>query len=187
MRPPLGSDEPETRLFWFVATADEQTIMVTKNNIGVAATTPLVNSAVPEHVRTLVPAFSSDTETIAALMHTISAAAAQSDARLRRIEELLELLPLLLAMAGVDPTHVPIEVAAIALGVSVPTIRRKIRKGDLRLDVIAGTKTSGIPLEDLYGLWIPLRIARAALARERAALDSEKKEPRLQEARARIK
>jgi hypothetical protein len=90
------------------------------------------------------------------------------DRRLRRIEQLLELLPLLLAMGGVDPTHVPIEVAALALGVSVPTIRRRIRRGELPpLEVIAGTKVSGVPIEAIYSLWIPIRVARAALARER--------------------
>lgn len=96
------------------------------------------------------------------------------DRRLRRIEQLLELLPLLLSMAGIDPTHVPIEVAAIALGVSVPTIRRRIRRGELRLDLLAGTKRSGIPIADLYQLWTPIHVARAALARERSAMEDER-------------
>src|SRR3954451_15462154 len=69
------------------------------------------------------------------------------DRRLRRIEQLLELLALLLTMGGVDPPHIPIEVAALALGVSVPTIRRRIRRGELPpLEVIAGTKVSGVPI-----------------------------------------
>ena len=98
----------------------------------------------------------------------------QMHMRLARIEQLFALLPLLLAMAGIDPTHVPIEVAAIALGVSVPTIRRKIRRGELRLDLVAGTKRSGIPIADLYQLWTPIHVARAALARERSAMEGER-------------
>jgi hypothetical protein len=88
--------------------------------------------------------------------------------RLARLEQLFELVPVLLGAAGVDPTHVPIATAAQILGVSVPTIRRKIRLGELKLEVIAGTKVSGIALSELYEQWIPIRVARAALARERS-------------------
>jgi hypothetical protein len=90
--------------------------------------------------------------------------------QLRQVEKIIEVLPLLLAGAGIDPTHVSIDTAALALGVSVPTIRRRIRNGDLPLHVIPGTKVSGIPVDALFGSWIPIRVARAALARERATL-----------------
>jgi len=99
---------------------------------------------------------------VIAVLHAVLGMVERLSVRLTRVEQLLELLPLLLATAGVDPTHVSIDTAARMLRVSVPTIRRRIRRKELRLDVIAGTKCSGIPLEDLYGLWIPLRVARAA-------------------------
>ena len=86
--------------------------------------------------------------------------------RLTRIEELMKILPILLAGAGVDPTHVSISTAAQILGVSVPTIRRKIRQGRLQLEVIPGTKVSGIAISSVYEQWIPIRVARAAHTRE---------------------
>ena len=86
--------------------------------------------------------------------------------RVNRIEELMGILPILLAGAGVDPTHVSIATAAQILGVSVPTIRRKIRQGHLQLEVIPGTKVSGIAISSVYEQWIPIRVARAARTRE---------------------
>ena len=54
--------------------------------------------------------------------------------RIARIEQLLELLPILL-VAQVDPTHVSIDSAAKIVGVGTKTIRRRIRDRKLRLDV----------------------------------------------------
>ena len=93
--------------------------------------------------------------------------------RIARIEQLLELLPILL-VAQVDPTHVSIDSAAKIVGVSTKTIRRRIKARKLRLDVYVGTRRTGIPIEQVVDGWLDLRVARAALARERASL--EKKE-----------
>lgn len=93
--------------------------------------------------------------------------------RIARIEQLLELLPILL-VAQVDPTHVSIDSAAKIVGVSTKTIRRRIRDRKLRLDAYVGTRRTGVPIEQVVEGWLDLRVARAALARERASL--EKKE-----------
>jgi hypothetical protein len=85
--------------------------------------------------------------------------------RIARIEQLFELVPLLLAQV-VDPTHLSIERAAEALHVSMKTIRRRIRAGTLTLEVVPGTRISGIPIEQLYAEWIDLRTARLAFERE---------------------
>src|SRR4051812_24699580 len=61
--------------------------------------------------------------------------------RVCRIEQLLELLPLLLAQVT-DPTHLSIEGAARALGVSTKTIRRRISAGTLHLETIPETRRS---------------------------------------------
>lgn len=87
--------------------------------------------------------------------------------RLRRIEQLLELLPLLLAQVT-DPTHLSIESAARALSVSTKTIRRRISAGSLHLETITGTRRSGIAVDELFNQWVDLRTSRRALARERA-------------------
>lgn len=89
--------------------------------------------------------------------------------RIARIEKLLELLPILL-IAQADPTHVSIDGAAKILGVSTKTVRRRVREGHLRLDVLVGTRRTGIPIEQLEEGWLDLRVAKTALARERAAL-----------------
>ena len=93
--------------------------------------------------------------------------------RIARIEQLLELLPILL-VAQVDPTHLSIDSAAKIVGVSTKTIRRRIKARKLRLDVYVGTRHTGVPIEQVVDGWLDLRVARAALARERASL--EKKE-----------
>ena len=94
--------------------------------------------------------------------------------RIARIEQLLELLPILL-VAQVDPTHVSIDIAAKIIGVSTKTIRRRIRDRKLRLDVYVGTRRTGIPIEQVVDGWLDLRVARAALARERASQEKEEK------------
>lgn len=87
--------------------------------------------------------------------------------RICRIEQLLELLPLLLAQIT-DPTHLSVEAAARALGVSTKTIRRRISAGTLGLHTIAGTRRSGIAIDELFSQWVDLRTARRAFERERA-------------------
>jgi hypothetical protein len=86
--------------------------------------------------------------------------------RLYRIEQLLELVPLILAQVS-DPTHLSIEGAARALHVSTKTIRRRISAGTLRLETIPNTRRTGIAIEQLYSEWIDLRTSRKALERER--------------------
>jgi hypothetical protein len=85
--------------------------------------------------------------------------------RLCRIEQLLELVPLLLAQV-VDPTHLPVDAAARALRVSAKTIRRRIAEGTLTLEVIPGTRVSGVPISQLYDEWIDIRTSRRAYERE---------------------
>jgi hypothetical protein len=87
--------------------------------------------------------------------------------RMTRIEKLLELLPILLA-AQVNPTHVSIDGASRILGVSTKTIRRRIQNRELTLEVLAGTRKTGIRIEQLAEGWLDIRVAKAALARERA-------------------
>jgi DeoR/GlpR family transcriptional regulator of sugar metabolism len=96
--------------------------------------------------------------------------------RITRIENILELLPILL-VAQAHPTHVSVESAATILGVSPKTVRRRIRRRELKLEVLIGTRRTGIPIEQLVEGWLDLRVAKAALARERAALQrkSEKR------------
>lgn len=86
--------------------------------------------------------------------------------RIARIEQLLELVPLILAQVA-DPTHLSIEAAARALHVSTKTIRRRIAAGALSLEVVPGTRTSGVPITQLFGEWIDLHTARKAYERER--------------------
>ena len=85
--------------------------------------------------------------------------------RLFRIEQILELVPLILAQVA-DPTHLSIEGAGRALHVSPKTIRRRIAAGTLTLEVIPGTRVSGVPIIQLYAEWIDLRTARKAFERE---------------------
>lgn len=85
--------------------------------------------------------------------------------RLCRIEQLLELVPLILAQVA-DPTHLSIEGAARALHVSPKTIRRRIAAGTLALEVIPGTRVSGVPIMQLYAEWVDIRTSRQAFDRE---------------------
>ncbi len=87
--------------------------------------------------------------------------------RISRIEKILELLPILL-VAQVNPTHVSIDGAARILGVSTKAVRRRIHNRELTLEVLVGTKKTGIRIEQLAEGWLDLRVAKAALARERA-------------------
>lgn len=86
--------------------------------------------------------------------------------RLANVEQLLELLPILIAAHG-DPTHVSVPDAARILGVSQRTIRRKIARGQLRLDVVADGRKTGIPVEQIHSAWIPLAISKQSYEREK--------------------
>lgn len=91
--------------------------------------------------------------------------------RLARVEQLLELVPVLVAAHG-DPTHVSVSDAARILRVSVRTIRRKIARGELRLDVVADGRKTGIAIEQLYEQWIPLGVSKQSYEREKRRLAS---------------
>lgn len=97
---------------------------------------------------------------------SVAAVLADIAARVRHIEQVLELVPVLLAAHG-DPTHLSVENTARVLGVSVRTIRRRIAAGDLVLETIPGTRTTGIPVTAIYSRWTPLHLSRESLMRER--------------------
>jgi hypothetical protein len=90
--------------------------------------------------------------------------------RLDRIEQMLRILPILVAQTA-DPTHLSIEGAARVLGVATKTIRRRIESGTLTLETIPSTRRTGIPVEQVYaGAWVPLTLARKLLDEERREL-----------------
>lgn len=91
---------------------------------------------------------------------------AEIRSEIRRLRELFEIIPLLLSHVT-DVTHVSVPRAAELLGVSQKTIRRRIAAGLLSLDVVPGTRKSGVPLDQLYAGWISLARCKAALQRER--------------------
>jgi hypothetical protein len=62
--------------------------------------------------------------------------------------------------------HFTVDETAIAWGVSVRTIQRKIRAGELTLELIPGTHVNGIPADQVFGRWIDVRVARATRRRE---------------------
>jgi hypothetical protein len=87
--------------------------------------------------------------------------------RVRHIERVLDLVPILLAAHG-DPTHLAVPDAARALVVSVRTIRRKIARGELTLERVADGRKTGIPIEQIYDRWTPLHVSRKSMERENA-------------------
>ena len=98
--------------------------------------------------------------------------------RLDRIEQMLRILPILVAQTA-DPTHLSVEGAARVLGVSTKTIRRRITSGTLTLETIAGTRRTGIPVDQLYdGAWVPLALSRKLLDEERWELEELKRKSR---------
>jgi hypothetical protein len=98
--------------------------------------------------------------------------------RLDRIEQMLRILPILVAQTA-DPTHLSVEGAARVLGVSTKTIRRRIESGTLTLDTVPGTRRTGIPVEQVYaGSWVPLILARKLLDDERHELAALKRKSR---------
>jgi hypothetical protein len=83
-----------------------------------------------------------------------------------RSDDIAAVLVALFAQHG-DPTHITIERAAQLRGCSVKTIRRLIDAGELTLEVIPGTRESGIPVELIYSRWVPIGVARQALKKMR--------------------
>lgn len=59
-----------------------------------------------------------------------------------------------------DPTHLTVDAAARVKSVSRGTIRRRIASGEYTLETIPGTRQTGIPIEQIYSGWMPLRKAR---------------------------
>jgi excisionase family DNA binding protein len=98
--------------------------------------------------------------------------------RLDRIEQMLRILPILVAQTA-DPTHLTVEGAARVLGISTKTVRRRIHSGTLTLETVAGTRRTGIPVEQVYaGVWVPLTLSRKLLDEERRELQELKRKSR---------
>ena len=98
--------------------------------------------------------------------------------RLDRIEQLLRILPILVAQTA-DPTHLSVEGAARVLGVSTKTIRRRIASGTLTLETIPGTRKTGVRVDEIYdGAWVPLALSRKLLDKERCELEELKRKSR---------
>lgn len=68
------------------------------------------------------------------------------------------------AIAGrlTDCSHVTVEEASNIEQVSTKTIRNWIKKGVFTLEVVPGTRKSGIPVEQLCRGWVSIRAARRA-------------------------
>jgi excisionase family DNA binding protein len=94
-------------------------------------------------------------------------------ARVRHIERVLELVPVLLAAHG-DPTHLAVPDAARALKVSVRTVRRKIARGELTLERVADGRKTGIPIEQVYERWTPLGTSRQSMQRATRSVRSRR-------------
>ncbi|HEY8165116.1 MAG TPA: hypothetical protein VIF83_06125 [Gemmatimonadaceae bacterium] len=103
---------------------------------------------------------------VAALQNQISELRQMIGDMDRRSEDVTAILIALFAQHG-DPTHVTIERAAELRGWSVKTIRRRIDAGEFTLEVIPGTRESGIPIEQIYARWIPIAVARQSLRKIR--------------------
>ena len=94
------------------------------------------------------------------------------------LEKLMHVVILLVAQTA-DPTHLSIEAAARALGVSAKTIRRRIAAGSLTLESIPGSRRCGIRIDELYdGWWVPLVLARKLVDDERGELQALKTKSR---------
>ncbi|MGK2857538.1 MAG: hypothetical protein ACSLFQ_10055 [Thermoanaerobaculia bacterium] len=74
---------------------------------------------------------------------------------------------ILLANQSGDLTHATVQTAARIKRVGVITIKRRIKSGEYTLEVIPGKRTSGIPMEQLFAAWVPIRVARRAYEREK--------------------
>jgi predicted DNA-binding transcriptional regulator YafY len=95
-----------------------------------------------------------------------------------QLEKLMRIVILLVAQ-NADPTHLSIEAAARALGVSTKTIRRRIAAGSLTLETIPGSRRCGIRIDEIYdGWWVPLALARKLVEEERDELQALKTKSR---------
>jgi hypothetical protein len=98
--------------------------------------------------------------------------------RIAELEKLMRVVILLVAQ-NADPTHLSIEAAARALGVSTKTIRRRIAAGSLTLETIPGSRRCGIRIDEIYdGWWVPLALARKLVEEERDELQTLKTKSR---------
>ena len=98
--------------------------------------------------------------------------------RITELEKLMRVVILLVAQSA-DPTHLSIEAAARALGVSTKTIRRRIAAGSLTLETIPGSRRCGIRIDEIYdGWWVPLALARKLVEEERDELQALKTKSR---------
>ncbi len=80
--------------------------------------------------------------------------------KVERLEQLFAFVPLLIAQTGRCTSHLTVDMAALALGVSGKTIRRRIREKKLVLETIPGTRVSGIRIDQLFRDWLPIELAR---------------------------
>lgn len=80
--------------------------------------------------------------------------------KVERLERLFAFVPLLIAQTGRCTSHLTVDMAGLALGVSGKTIRRRIREKKLVLETIPGTRLSGIRIDQLFRDWLPIELAR---------------------------
>lgn len=80
--------------------------------------------------------------------------------KVERLERLFAFVPLLIAQTGRCTSHLTVDMAALALGVSGKTIRRRIREKKLVLETIPGTRVSGVRIDQLFRGWLPIELAR---------------------------
>jgi hypothetical protein len=104
-------------------------------------------------LRSVEPEPASGNENAAALLRLILV-------NVERLAQLFSLVPLLIAQTGRCTSHLTVEMAALALGVSTKTIRRRIREKKLVLETIPGTRVSGIRIDQLFRDWLPIELAR---------------------------
>lgn len=62
--------------------------------------------------------------------------------------------------------HFTIDDAAVLLGVAPISVKRKIKRGELTLEQIPGTKVYGIPADEVFA-WAPAKVLRKTTEREK--------------------
>jgi hypothetical protein len=137
---------------------DEQRRMPRSSRLLTAATGDL---------RIVEPDLARDEESVIALLRIVLA-------KVERLGELFAFVPLLIAQTGRCTSHLTVDMAALALGVSVKTIRRRIREKKLVLETIPGTRLTGIRIEQLFRDWLPIELARRIADDELRELASSK-------------
>ncbi len=108
--------------------------------------------------------------TLADIQKEISDLRMQVSAGNAHAANLEAIIMMLMARYG-DPSHLSVEDAAglmkrLTGRGSVSTIKRMLKSGELKMEVIPGTKRSGIRVEQIYSRWMPIAAARSALHRE---------------------